>query len=499
MTYLMALDEGTTSCRTIIFDATGSSIATAQEEFDQHFPKPGWVEHDATQIWKTQAKTMRAAMEKAKLGPEDIAAIGITNQRETVILWDRATGTPLHNAIVWQDRRTADDMVRYDSPENQERVRTCTGLRLDPYFSATKLAWMLDHVEGARDAAENGQLAFGTIDTWLLWNLTDGAVHATDVSNACRTLLYNIKDQAWDEDLLKLFNIPASLLPEVRPCSCRFGETEASILGAPVIIGGMIGDQQSALFGQACIEPGMAKTTYGTGCFLLMNTGTDIVQSDHGLLTTVAWQLEGCVPVHALEGSIFMGGASIQWLRDGLGIIEQAVDVNTLAASVEHSDGVMLVPAFAGLGAPHWDPYARGTILGLTRGSTAAHVARATLEGIACQVVDLLQAMEGDSGVRLSEVRVDGGAAASDLLLQIQSDLLDRPVLRPTVLETTALGAAFMAGLHAGVYKDAKDIADHWKLECRFEPDMAGEQRESHLSCWSRAVKRACHWVEEEK
>ena len=332
MSYLMALDEGTTSCRTIIFDASGASVATAQEEFEQHFPRPGWVEHDASEIWNTQARTMRAAMEQAGLEPGDIAGIGITNQRETVVLWDRATGTPLHNAIVWQDRRTADDMARYDSPEHAELVRRSTGLRLDPYFSATKLAWLLDHVEGARTAAEDGQLAFGTIDSWLLWNLTNGAVHATDVSNACRTLLYNIKDQAWDDALLELFDIPESLLPEVRPCSCRFGETDASILGEPVIIGGMIGDQQSALFGQACIEPGMAKTTYGTGCFLLLNTGSDIVRSEHGLLSTVAWQLEGEQPVHALEGSIFMGGASIQWLRDGLGIIEQAPEVNTLAA-----------------------------------------------------------------------------------------------------------------------------------------------------------------------
>ena len=498
MTYLMALDEGTTSCRTIIFGVDGEQIAVAQHEFHQHFPKPGWVEHDPVEIWETQRRTMREAMEQSGLQPSDIASIGITNQRETVVLWDRETGAPLYNAIVWQDRRTADDISRYDTPEHQELVRTRTGLRLDPYFSATKLAWLLDEVDGARDAADAGRLAFGTIDSWLLWNLTDGAVHATDVSNACRTLLYNLKTRQWDPELLELFGIPASLLPDVRPTSCDFGTTTAELLGAPVAIGGMIGDQQSALFGQACLEPGMAKTTYGTGCFLLMNTGADIVHSEHGLLTTVAWQLDGQPATHALEGSIFMGGASIQWLRDGLGIIDSAPEVNELAASVDDSGGVIVVPAFAGMGAPIWDPYARATIQGLTRGSTAAHIALATLEGIACQVVDLLHAMEGDSGVRLSEVRVDGGAAASDTLMHIQADLLDRPVLRPTVLETTAQGAAFMAGLSCGVYESEADIATHWSLDQRFEPVMDQKERKRRLAIWHKAVDRSRHWIEED-
>lgn len=498
MTYLMALDEGTTSCRTIIFSTDGEQIAVAQHEFEQHFPQPGWVEHDADEIWNTQRRTMHEALEQSGLQAADIASIGITNQRETVVLWDRETGKPLHNAIVWQDRRTADDIGRYDTPEHQELVRTRTGLRLDPYFSATKLAWLLNEVDGARDAAEAGRLAFGTIDSWLLWNLTGGQVHATDVSNACRTLLYNLKSGEWDPDLLALFDIPASLLPEVRPTSFDFGRTTPDLLGAAVSIGGMIGDQQSALFGQACLEPGMAKTTYGTGCFLLMNTGPDIVHSEHGLLTTVAWQLDGEPATHALEGSIFMGGASIQWLRDGLGIIDSAPEVNDLAGSVEDNGGVIVVPAFAGMGAPIWDPYARATIQGLTRGSTAAHIALATLEGIACQVVDLLHAMEGDSGVRLSEVRVDGGAAASDMLMRIQSDLLDRPVLRPTVLETTARGAAFMAGLTAGVYESVADIAEHWSLDQRFEPVMAQKDRKRKLAIWHKALDRSKHWIEED-
>jgi glycerol kinase len=497
MSYLMALDGGTTSCRTVIFDAAGKAVSTAQHEFQQHFPHPGWVEHDAMEIRDTQFQTMREALERAGLHAADIVSIGITNQRETAVLWDRTTGAPLHHAIVWQDRRTADDMARYDTPANQELVRSRTGLRLDPYFSATKLAWMLEHVDGARVAAEAGQLAFGTIDSWLLWNLTGGAVHATDVSNACRTLLYNLKTQDWDEELLELFGVPASLLPEVRPCSCSFGSTTPDLLGSSVAIGGMIGDQQSALFGQACLETGMAKTTYGTGCFLLMNTGEDIVRSEHGLLTTVAWQLEGQAPVHALEGSIFMGGASIQWLRDGLGIIDSAPEVNALAESVPDNGGVVVVPAFAGMGAPIWDPYARASIQGLTRGSTAAHIALATLEGIACQVVDLLHAMEQDSGVRLSEVRVDGGAAASDRLMQIQADLLDRPVLRPEIVETTALGAAFMAGLSAGIYSNVGMIASQWSLDHRFEPDMDQDARHAQLATWHKAVGRSQHWVEE--
>ena len=494
----MSLDEGTTSCRTIIFDENGQSVATSQHEFQQHFPVPGWVEHDAEEIRDTQFRTMREALNQAGLKAAEIASIGITNQRETVVVWERSTGKPIHHAIVWQDRRTADAIARYDSPENQEMVRNATGLRLDPYFSATKIAWLLDNVDGARDAAEAGRLAFGTIDSWLLWHLTGGAVHATDVSNACRTLLFNLTTGEWDDDLLSLFDIPRSLLPDIRPCSCQFGTTEPGILGEAVPIGGMIGDQQAALFGQACLETGMAKTTYGTGCFLLMNTGQEVVASEHGLLSTVAWQVEGHPTNYALEGSIFMGGASIQWLRDGLGIIDSAPDVNDLAASVPDSGGVTLVPAFAGFGAPVWDPYARATIQGLTRGSTAGHIARATLEGIALQVVDLLRAMEQDSGLQLSQVRVDGGAAASDLLMQIQADLLSRVVQRPRVLETTALGAAFMAGLTAGVYSDLQDLTRYWTLDQEFQPSLPEADRLQQLKRWHKAVERSKNWVEEQ-
>ena len=498
MPYLMSLDEGTTSCRTIIFDENGQSVATSQHEFQQHFPVPGWVEHDAEEIRDTQFRTMREALNQAGLKAAEIASIGITNQRETVVVWERSTGKPIHHAIVWQDRRTADAIARYDSPENQEMVRNATGLRLDPYFSATKIAWLLDNVDGARDAAEAGRLAFGTIDSWLLWHLTGGAVHATDVSNACRTLLFNLTTGEWDDDLLSLFDIPRSLLPDIRPCSCQFGTTEPGILGEAVPIGGMIGDQQAALFGQACLETGMAKTTYGTGCFLLMNTGQEVVASEHGLLSTVAWQVEGHPTNYALEGSIFMGGASIQWLRDGLGIIESAPDVNDLAASVPDNGGVTLVPAFAGFGAPVWDPYARATIQGLTRGSTAGHIARATLEGIALQVVDLLRAMEQDSGLQLSQVRVDGGAAASDLLMQIQADLLSRVVQRPRVLETTALGAAFMAGLTAGVYSDLQDLTRYWTLDQEFQPSLPEADRLQQLKRWHKAVERSKNWIEEQ-
>ena len=499
MAYLMALDEGTTSCRTIIFDDRSRIVSVAQQEFGQHFPKPGWVEHDAAEIWSKQLETMHQVMKDADLSAEDIASIGITNQRETVVLWDRRTGVPVHNAIVWQDRRTAKMISRYDTPEHRKIVHERTGLLLDPYFCATKINWLLEHVSGLRADAEAGHIAFGTIDSWLLWNLTDGEVHCTDISNACRTLLYDLHRQCWDEELLELFEIPASILPEVKPTSCHFGSTASSILGSPVHIGGMIGDQQSALFGQACVEPGMAKTTYGTGCFLLLNTGDKAITSENNMLTTVAWQLEGDAPTYALEGSVFMGGASIQWLRDGLKIIDDAPGVNELAASVPSSEGVLLVPAFAGMGAPYWDPFARGAILGLTRGSTSAHIARATLEGIACQVCDLLHAMERDSGVALKELRVDGGAAASDLLMQIQSNLLDRHVLRPEVLETTALGAAFMAGLACGVYESLTDVSEHWNQDRRFESEMDASKRAEHLDLWSRAVKRSRNWIKEDE
>ena len=497
MSYIMSLDEGTTSCRTIIFDEHGQSIGMAQHEFQQHFPVPGWVEHDANEIRDTQFQTMREALSQSGLAPEEISAIGITNQRETVVVWNRETGEPIHHAIVWQDRRTAEAIGKHATPENKKRVREATGLRLDPYFSASKISWILDNVDGARVAAEAGQLAFGTIDSWLLWHLTGGRVHATDISNACRTLLFNLHTGEWDDDLLNLFRIPKSLLPVVRPCSCHFGESRPDILGTAIPIGGMIGDQQAALFGQACIDAGMAKTTYGTGCFLLMNTGHEVVTSKHGLLSTVAWQIEGQEPVYALEGSIFMGGAAVQWLRDGLGIIETAADVNELALSVSDNGGVVMVPAFAGFGAPVWDPFARASIQGLTRGSTAAHIARATLEGIAFQVVDLLRAMEKDSGVRLTEVRVDGGAAASDVLMQIQADLLNRNVRRPQVLETTALGAAFMAGLSTGVYSDPTDLTNHWTLDREFSAVLPENDRKQQMKLWHKAVERSKNWTEE--
>ncbi|MCH2178462.1 MAG: glycerol kinase GlpK [Mariniblastus sp.] len=497
MPYLMSLDEGTTSCRTIIFDEHGQSIGMAQHEFKQHFPVPGWVEHDANEIRDTQFQTMREALDQSGLAAKDLSAIGITNQRETVVIWNRETGEPIHHAIVWQDRRTAEAIASHATPVNKKRVREATGLRLDPYFSASKIGWLLDNVDGARAAAEAGLLAFGTIDSWLLWHLTGGQVHATDISNACRTLLFNLHTGDWDEELLRLFEIPKSILPVVRPCSCYFGESQTELLGAPIPIGGMIGDQQAALFGQACIEAGMAKTTYGTGCFLLMNTGNEVVASQHGLLSTVAWQIEGQQPVYALEGSIFMGGAAVQWLRDGLGIIETAAEVNELALSVSDNGGVFMVPAFAGFGAPVWDPFARATIQGLTRGSTAAHIARATLEGIAFQVVDLLRAMEKDSGVRLTEVRVDGGAAASDVLMKIQADLLDRCVRRPEVLETTALGAAFMAGLSTGIYSSPDDLTNHWILEREFSPTISETERKKQMKLWHKAVERSKHWTEE--
>ena len=493
MAAILALDEGTTSCRAIIFTDGGERIATAQREFEQIYPKPGWVEHDATEIFTTQADMAKQVLAETGLSPSDLAGIGITNQRETVVLWDRRTGEPVHNAIVWQDRRTADLMDRWRGGGNDEMVRAKTGLLLDPYFCASKLSWLLDNVEGARAAANDGHLAFGTIECWLLWKLSDGIVHSTDESNACRTLLYDIHARCWDDELLRLFDIPASILPEVVPCSGELGET--TMFGGMMPIRGMIGDQQSALFGQACIHPGMAKSTFGTGCFLLMNTGEQAVESQSGLLTTIAWSTPDSKCTYALEGSVFMGGATIQWMRDGLGIIKSAPEVNELADSVPDSGGVVLVPAFAGLGAPYWDPWARGAILGMTRGTTAAHVARAGLEGIACSVTDLLHAMTNDSEISLAEVRVDGGAAASNLLMQIQADLLDVDVLRPTLLETTAFGAASMAGLAAGLLDEPGAMGEHWTLDRRFTPSIDDEKRKELMSRWSQGVKRAQHWA----
>ena len=496
MSYILALDEGTTSCRGIVFDLNGQCHGVAQQEFEQIFPQPGWVEHDATEIFAKQAEMAKEAIQKAGIGPSDLAGIGITNQRETVVVWDRRTGKPIYNAIVWQDRRTAEMMKRWSGGGNDQMVRDKTGLLIDTYFCASKLAWLLENIEGARAAAEAGHLAFGTIECWLLWNLTDGKVHATDESNACRTLLYNIHSRQWDEDLLSLFDIPAALLPEVVPCSGEFGTT--TTLGGTIPIRGMIGDQQAALFGQACVQPGMAKSTFGTGCFLLLNTGEQPMVSQNNLLTTIAWSTADGICNYALEGSVFMGGATIQWLRDGLGIIKSAVDVNALAASVPDSGGVVLVPAFAGLGAPYWDAWARGSILGMTRGSTSAHIARAALEGIAFTVYDVLQSMKEDSGIAISEVRVDGGAAASDLLMQIQADLLNVEVLRPTLLETTAFGAAGMAALASGLLAGPESMGEHWNLDRKFEPDMDSDNRERMLKQWQQGISRARCWAGEE-
>lgn len=488
MTYLLALDEGTTSCRAIVFDAAGRMHGLAQEPIEQHFPQPGWVEHDAIEIRDRQLGVARAALEQAGVAPAQVAGIGITNQRETVVMWDRSTGLPIHRAIVWQDRRTADAMARLEPTEDDLRART--GLRADPYFSASKIQWLLEHVDGARAAAEAGELAVGTIECWLLYCLTGGHIHATDASNASRTLLFNIRDLCWDETLLDLFDIPAALLPKVVPCWGELGTATVEGLEG-IAVRGMIGDQQSALLGQGAVEAGQAKTTYGTGCFLLLNTGPDAVMSDNGLLTTVGWMSPEGSPTYALEGSIFMGGATVQWLRDGLGIIGAAHEVDALAASVPDTGGVVLVPAFVGLGAPYWNAEARGALLGLTRGTTHAHVARAALEGVACSVHDLLHAMERDAGLNLQALRVDGGASASDLLMQMQADLLDVAVLRPTMLETTAFGAAAAAGIAAGVIPGPASIGEHIEIERRFEPahDQAGVG--TMLARWRRAVHRS--------
>ena len=495
MPYLLALDQGTTSSRAIVFDGEGRILGAAQKEFRQIYPQAGWVEHDPLEIWATQRGVAAEALERARLSARDIAAIGITNQRETVVLWDRRTGEPVAPAIVWQDRRTAAFCDSLKASGAEQEIRRRTGLLADPYFSGTKLRWLLDHVDGARQRAARGELAFGTIDTWLLWNLTGGRVHATDPSNASRTLLYNIHTGSWDAELLRLLEVPAEVLPEVRPSSGIFGETQPDLLGAPVPIGGVAGDQQAALFGQACFDPGLAKNTYGTGCFLLMQTGAEAVASRHRLLTTVAWQADGRLE-YALEGSVFIGGAVVQWLRDGLGLIRSSDEVEALAASVDDSHGVYFVPAFTGLGAPHWDAYARGTIVGLTRGVTAAHVARAALESIAFQVADVVSAMEADSGLHVAELRVDGGASRNGLLLQFQADLLGVPVVRAAVTETTALGAAYLAGLAVGALGTRQQLARQWKAGARFEPRMGRDEAQARRRQWARAVERARGWEE---
>lgn len=492
--YVLALDQGTTSSRAILFDRSGSIVASAQKEFRQHFPQPGWVEHDAEEIWASQREVMLAAIAKAGATPNQIAAIGITNQRETTVLWDRTTGKPVHHAIVWQDRRTAAFCDELKKQGKAALVQNKTGLVLDAYFSGTKLKWLLDNVPGARTKAEKGELAFGTIDSWLIWKLTNGRVHATDPSNASRTLMFNIHQNAWDDELLAMLDVPRGVLPEVRASSGEFGATD--IEGAAVPICGVAGDQQAALFGQACHSPGMAKNTYGTGCFLLLNTGQNAVGSKNNLLTTTAWQLSS--PTYALEGSVFIGGAVVQWLRDGLRAIKTAADVEALAAEVPDSGGVYLVPAFAGLGAPHWDQYARGAMFGLTRGSTIAHIARAALESIAFQSAELLLAMEADAasaGIKLTELRVDGGATANNLLMQIQADLLGVPVIRPKVLETTALGAAYLAGLAVGYWGDRSEIQSNWQVDRTFTPTLSRERAAEAMAGWAKAVARSKGWA----
>jgi glycerol kinase len=495
MPYVLALDQGTTSSRAILFDHSGSITAVAQKEFTQIFPQPGWVEHDAIEIWASQSGVMTEALAKAGASFADLAAIGITNQRETTVVWERATGKPVYHAIVWQDRRTAGfcDQLKRDGHEAMIQQRT--GLLIDAYFSGSKIRWILDNVEGARAKAEAGELAFGNVDTWLVWNLTGGAKHVTDVSNASRTMLFNIRTGAWDADLLRLFRIPESMMPEVRSSSEVYGHTTQG----GVAIAGIAGDQQAALFGQMCLSPGMAKNTYGTGCFMLQNTGSRAVPSRNKLLTTVAWRIGAQGPMeYALEGSVFIGGAVVQWLRDGLGIIRKASDVQALAESVPDNGGVYLVPAFAGLGAPHWDQYARGTITGITRGTTAGHIARAALEGIAYQVADLLDGMHADADIALSELRVDGGASANDMLMQFQADVLQVPVVRPKVTETTALGAAYLAGLATGFWSGTDETASQWQVERRFDPSMTAARASELRERWSEAVGRSKGWEKRE-
>ncbi|ODP34627.1 glycerol kinase GlpK [Pandoraea sp. ISTKB] len=494
--YILAFDQGTTSSRALLFDRDGHVVATAQKEFRQIYPHPGWVEHDPREIWSTQAGVAAEALTHAGVAGSDIAAIGITNQRETTIVWDRRTGEPVYNAIVWQDRRMADFCEQLRAQGNEALVASRTGLRIDSYFSGSKIRWILDHVDGAREAAEAGHLAFGTVDSWLVWHLTGGKLHVTDVSNASRTMLFNIHSLEWDDELLALLDVPRSMLPEVRSSSEVYGHTATPLFSAQVPIAGIAGDQQAALFGQMCLSPGMVKNTYGTGCFMVMNTGDKPQASSHNLLTTVAWKIGNRVD-YALEGSIFIGGAVVQWLRDGLGIIRHSRDVEALATSVPDADGVVLVPAFAGLGAPHWQPHARGTLFGATRGTTAAHVARAALDSIAFQTLDVLRAMEADAGLHVSELRVDGGAAANALLMQWQADLLGADVVRPKVIETTAAGAAYLAGLAVGYWPDIDTLQRQWQLQQRFSRKLSGQEVDRAVGGWQRAVRAAKAWAED--
>ena len=493
-TYMMALDQGTTSSRCILFNKAGEIISVAQQEFEQIYPQPGWVEHDPLEIWATQMSVAIAAMGKAGVTASQVQGIGITNQRETTVVWNKHTGLPVYNAIVWQCRRTSEYIDTLKEKGYDKTILDKTGLIADAYFSGSKIKWILDNVPGAREAAEQGDLLFGTIDTWLIWKLTGGEVHVTDYTNASRTMLYNIHDLCWDDELLSLMNIPKSMLPEVKPSSCVYGHTNEGILGGRIAISGAAGDQQAALFGQCCFEPGEAKNTYGTGCFLLMNTGEEAVKSNNGLLTTIAASSDGKVR-YALEGSIFMAGAAIQWLRDEMQLIQSSKESEECALAVKDSNGVYVVPAFTGLGAPHWDQYARGTVVGLTRGVNKNHFVRATLESLAYQTYDVLKAMESDSGIRLAALKVDGGASANNFLMQFQADVLDTKVERPECVETTALGAAYLAGLAVGYWKDMDDVKENWKLERTFEPNMAENVRTLNINGWHEAVKRSVAWA----
>lgn len=495
--YVMALDAGTTSNRCILFEKDGTIASIAQKEFTQYFPQPGWVEHDADEIWSTQLGVAVEAMSKIGASAQDIAAIGITNQRETTIVWDKTTGEPVCPAIVWQCRRTAEFCDELKAQGYTDTIRKKTGLIIDAYFSATKIRWILDHVEGAREKAEAGELLFGTVETWLIWKLTKGKVHVTDYSNAARTMLFNINTLEWDQEILDLLKIPRSMLPQPMPSSCVYGETAASFFGGPISIGGAAGDQQSALFGQACFHPGTVKNTYGTGCFLLMNTGEKPVFSDNGLLTTIAWGLDGKVE-YALEGSIFVAGAAIQWLRDKLRLIDSVADSEYMAKKVEDTNGCYVVPAFTGLGAPHWDPYARGTIVGITRGVNKYHLIRATLESLAYQVNDVIRAMEADSDISLTSLRVDGGASANDFLMQTQADIMGTPVKRPKCIETTAMGAAYLAGLAVGYWKNREEVEENWAVDKIFNPAISEEERQQKVKGWNKAVRCSYLWAKED-
>lgn len=495
--YIMALDAGTTSNRCILFNEKGEMCSVAQKEFTQYFPQPGWVEHDAEEIWSTQLEVAKEAMANLGVTAADIMAIGITNQRETTIVWDKNTGEPVSHAIVWQCRRTSEYCDSLKEKGLVDTFRSKTGLVIDAYFSGTKLRWILENVEGARERAERGELLFGTVETWLIWKLTKGAVHVTDYSNASRTMLFNINTLEWDEDILKELNIPKSMLPEAKPSSCVYGKTDASFFGAPIDIAGAAGDQQAALFGQTCFNPGEAKNTYGTGCFLLMNTGEKPIFSKNGLVTTIAWGLDGKVN-YALEGSVFVAGASIQWLRDEMRFVDSAPDSEYMAKKVKDTNGCYVVPAFTGLGAPHWDQYARGTIVGITRGVNKYHIIRATLESLAYQVNDVLQAMKADSGINLESLKVDGGASANNLLMQMQADISDAPVDRPVCVETTAMGAAYLAGLAVGYWSSKEDVIKNWAIDRTFTPEISAEEREAKVKGWNKAVKYSYGWAKED-